>query len=869
MPTKARRPVKTKEAEIAQVWAILAGLFFLGTLAAEAAGFPFGVPAYLALACACGAFGKPEDYPQDGPLERRAHLARLLRHNLVSPRVSQLGPGPSAGKAWPPTRMSTGVAVLVAGLVAAIPSGAPLVSGVLAFFAAQAVAATVRAAKAPYVPKGEGEPQAPEKAVMVDVDLAKILAADPAAWTGVVAGALAGVAADWGLHRAATALSSFHPHLPVILATRLPTAWLTPTHDAWLAGCAGALVAAAVVVPRAAAVVLAPDRELRAKRKDWAKRWQQVLRTEPIPWLESEQATGMHATATFAVTPGGAASAYLGLGPKLAGVLGTDQILVSPVPLADDYLQGVKGTRSHTAFTVTWSLVPLGPDAHIHPELEPETFEFVLSAKVKDAFSSLKLGAPELVEARTLTKPGSPPLFASRWKLSPEVTYEDVVRKAHALDDKLGVFYARVGRRQIEGQEALVLVHGSSPDTVNLREPAPPIRGLLAGLDWEAAFRACKLTGIGGATPRFVGAHPGAQELLVSEFAPIEGLSTESIVKAQPELVSTLGRNYVAVEPTAGTPGGFQVVTGHSDPLDRTYLFSDYLDDVLKPAEGVDDMTVVLGVGPDGSLITYDFEAAEPHLVVAGSTGMGKSVCLHSILIQLIAKHGPDQLEIWMADPKTELHRYQDIAHVRRFIDITSPGEHPANQVVETIQAAKDEMDRRITLFKNLPGGPQKLSEVRQGIRQGRYELDEAFPYVIMVIDECADYFEEPKPLPDKDANDQLKANSKRVNALIEMLSRKARSSGIYLVLATQRPTKATIPVNVKSNSRRIGFGVKDGMSSMVIIDQPGLEDIRTPGRGLAPTLFGYRPFRSLFLPPADLAAQIEALPHDKVSVAG
>jgi len=212
------------------------------------------------------------------------------------------------------------------------------------------------------------------------------------------------------------------------------------------------------------------------------------------------------------------------------------------------------------------------------------------------------------------------------------------------------------------------------------------------------------------------------------------------------------------------------------------------------------------------------------------------SAFLHSMVLQLANKNTPEQWELRIAEPKNELQRYKALPHVTRFVDMRTPSPNIFGPVADMLEELKDEMERRYGIFERLPGKPSKLEQALENPA-----LTERLPYITCLIEECADYFVEPK-------RKEQKEDYARLMEPLEWLSRKARGAGIYLVVCTQRPTKNNLPTQVKANSRKIGFGTSTGLDSMIIIDQPGLELIHTKGRGLVSAFKGYRGFRGFFL---------------------
>ncbi len=192
-----------------------------------------------------------------------------------------------------------------------------------------------------------------------------------------------------------------------------------------------------------------------------------------------------------------------------------------------------------------------------------------------------------------------------------------------------------------------------------------------------------------------------------------------------------------------------------------------------------------------------------PHLLVAGATGAGKSVCLNCIIASLLCTATPDQLELLMIDPKrVELTVYNGIPHLRNEV-ITDP-----SMAAGALNKITNEMDTRYERFAK--AGVRKIEEYNAKFP------DEKLPYIVVIIDELADLM--------------LIAPAK-VEMLVMRLAQLARATGIHLVVATQRPSVDVITGLIKANiPSRIAFAVSSQVDSRVILDMGGAE--RLLGRG-------------------------------------
>ncbi len=198
-----------------------------------------------------------------------------------------------------------------------------------------------------------------------------------------------------------------------------------------------------------------------------------------------------------------------------------------------------------------------------------------------------------------------------------------------------------------------------------------------------------------------------------------------------------------------------------------------------------------------------------PHLLVAGATNSGKSVCLNSIIISLIYKTSPEDLRLILVDPKrVEFTMYNDLPHLMLPNVITE-----ADKALNAFNWAIKEMERRYTLFQNTRTRNIDEYNNREEIVTG---AEKKMPYIVIIVDELADLMITAK---------------KELEEKIMRIAQKARASGIHLVLATQRPSVDVITGTIKSNlPSRIAFAVSSFADSKTILDASGAENLL--GRG-------------------------------------
>ena len=234
------------------------------------------------------------------------------------------------------------------------------------------------------------------------------------------------------------------------------------------------------------------------------------------------------------------------------------------------------------------------------------------------------------------------------------------------------------------------------------------------------------------------------------------------------------------------------------------------LKNIINSEEFRRSSSLAVGLGRDigGSTILCDIKEM-PHLLVAGSTGSGKSVCLSVLLVSLLYKLGPDDLKLILIDPKrVEFSAFNGLPHMLLPEAITEP-----KDAISALNWAMAEMDRRYTLFHELKVNKIDAYNAREEVRSGK---EPKLPFIVIVIDELAD----------------LIMTAKRdVEERIRRLAQLSRAAGIHLVVATQRPSVDVITGTIKANlPSRIAFMVSSGPDSKTILDQYGAENLLGKG---------------------------------------
>lgn len=292
------------------------------------------------------------------------------------------------------------------------------------------------------------------------------------------------------------------------------------------------------------------------------------------------------------------------------------------------------------------------------------------------------------------------------------------------------------------------------------------------------------------------------------EVKPAVGVRVNRISNLADDLALALAAKDVRIE--APIPGkslvGIEVPNSEIATVTFRELWEQSKTDDKKLLE------IPLGKAVNGSVRTFDL-AKMPHLLVAGSTGSGKSVAVNGIIASILMKARPDEVKFMMVDPKmVELSVYNDIPHLLIPV-VTNP-----RKASRALQKVVDEMENRYELFskvgaRNIAGYNAKVAEYNAS--QPEYK-QVPLPLIVVIVDELADL---------------MMVASKEVEDSIIRLGQKARAAGIHMILATQRPSVDVISGLIKANvPSRIAFAVSSGTDSRTILDENGAEKLL--GRG-------------------------------------
>ena len=579
------------------------------------------------------------------------------------------------------------------------------------------------------------------------------------------------------------------------------------------------------------------------ERRQWRLRWSFIkglgIVENQAPNLsikaEYPRDNPTHVSWLFRLQPGTKFENFAGAMKPLASTLSTQHIVIERhrTPHGDQDLRALKLTHE-----LEGVVLPSNP--HLDSSLDNATREFAVRCAVINAFADSKLPTPMFVSMDVISAPKQPQIVKTAWRLFDGLTYDEVATKTEKLRELLKCEWCRP--YQPEGTDYLGLAFGVRATATKLKRPEEAHFKKLQEIDWSYLMRQTGLLGTDGRTAELVSTRPAALGLMELTFSYAPGQYLEAVAQHIEPFKPLSGYQHIELEEHPTDPKQFILRVGATDPLGELYFFKDFKDEILrKPVRGEPFTDWAVGMKSSGELAYYQWEGEEPHLLVAASTGQGKSAVINTMMCQMLHNNHPDDINFWLIEPKTELQAYQHMAHTTRFLDLNSTSDPQHDALAMLLQEGVNEMEYRNRTFSAHRRRPQKLSEAREIAKrdpEGSSELN--FPYIFIVIEECATYFANPDK-DEKEAAALVKKHALR-------LAREARSAGIHLCIITQYPTKENVPVSLKTQCRRIGLGVNNVMASMVIIDQKGLEKITTKGRGKVSSGKGYADFRGLLL---------------------
>jgi len=290
------------------------------------------------------------------------------------------------------------------------------------------------------------------------------------------------------------------------------------------------------------------------------------------------------------------------------------------------------------------------------------------------------------------------------------------------------------------------------------------------------------------------------------EFKPAPNVKVSKILNLQDDLAMALSAETIRIQ--APIPG--RDVVGIEIPNDEREII--YLREILESdifQNAKSPLTIALGKDIVGKPFITDIKTL-PHLLIAGTTGSGKSVGINAMILSLLYKNDPDHLKLMMIDPKMlEFSIYDDIPHLITPV-ITEP-----KQAIAALANMVGEMERRYKLMakmrtKTIDNYNEKVKRTGEG---------EPMPFIVVIIDELADL---------------MMNGGKEVETSIARLAQKSRACGIHLIVATQRPSVDVVTGIIKANlPSRLSYRVGQKIDSKVILDSLGAESLLGRGDGL------------------------------------
>ena len=292
------------------------------------------------------------------------------------------------------------------------------------------------------------------------------------------------------------------------------------------------------------------------------------------------------------------------------------------------------------------------------------------------------------------------------------------------------------------------------------------------------------------------------------ELLPEQGVRVNKITKLTDDIKLSLAAQSIRIE--APIPGKSAVGIEVPNPTPSSVYFRELLEgEAFEKAKS--PLTFAVGKDISGKLILTDI-GKMPHLLIAGATGSGKSVCINTLIMSILYKSDPNDVKLIMIDPKVvELSVYNGIPH------LMCPVVTDAKEAAATLNWAVREMSDRYNKFtelgvRNIAGYNDKIKKVENPEKAGFAKM----PYIVVIVDEFADL---------------MMVASKDVEDAVCRLAQLARAAGIHLVLATQRPSVNVITGTIKANiPSRIAFSVSSAIDSRTILDRGGAEKLLGKG---------------------------------------
>lgn len=557
-----------------------------------------------------------------------------------------------------------------------------------------------------------------------------------------------------------------------------------------------------------------------------------------------------------------------------------EMVAITPIPKRDPTSgSAIPGTVSDDGFRVWWTSENIGI-THLltDPEITPEQKEIAVRHNITEPLSRIRGIGRCIVHSHGMMTDPKSKINIMRVSLVPPdgVTEQDFTTRIDKITSSLGVPWVRAKKAVDNAGRTVVelYVGNGGPNSAGITFPAGAAasryRTKLLSVDWEYVFAVNKIASPSG-SPSMMLSRPVTDNSDEIVFDLPAGVSYKMIEKRSDDLKTTSGNSYLEIhegivsEKSYGrrekreleryrraneSVSQFTAVAASKHPLEDMFYFSKYRDQLITGREpGVAKISWSPGVKANGTLAKHSFASDMAHLVLAGSSGSGKSVLIYSMICQLAANNAPTDLQFWIVDPKIGFQNFQYMDSVTRYVDTWTPRPGQFFQSVRDLLAdAVGEMTRRNEIFRFAKTdepidklGVARRVALSQGPMPDGSPNPLMQPYIIIVIDEVAMLF---AGAPDKESK-ELQAE---ILYYASKLARESRSAGIHCLFSTQYPTTQSLPSLIKQQSGRIGLMTQDGIASKVIIDQPGLEDLWIKGSGKVQEGKNYFDFRGFLL---------------------
>lgn len=438
-----------------------------------------------------------------------------------------------------------------------------------------------------------------------------------------------------------------------------------------------------------------------------------------------------------------------------------------------------------------------------------------------DTFPSMSDFNSEPASSNKVKKESSPefvpPIEVSQQSTSTATEVEDT------STDDLPASHSYVEEDQKMKQELQNIDHGdletkqsTQPKNPNYKKPPINLLSSIKNVD-QSQDKALiqKNTEILESTFKSFGVHVIVKKAVLGptvtryEVQPAVGVKVSKIVNLADDLALALAAKDIRIE--APIPGKPLIGIEVPNRTTSAVSFKDVMVHQDTKSKEI-SLDVPLGKDVEGKVISADLRKM-PHLLIAGSTGSGKSVAINTIITSILMKAYPEDVKLVLIDPKmVELSVYNGIPHL--LIPVVTDAKLATNALRKTVK----EMERRYQLFA--AGGVRNITEYNQKVIENNADKNnsvmEKLPYIVVIVDELSDL---------------MMVAGHDVEDAIVRLAQMARAAGIHMILATQRPSVDVITGLIKANvPSRISFAVSSGVDSRTILDQVGAEKLL--GRG-------------------------------------